>query len=317
MGVVCTICNSKSVKEINRLYDDRYGYPGEYTLKLCNDCGHKFLDVNFSSNEIEKLYTDFYPRTERSLESFSPLEYKPGFKSWWRGEYRAFAAVPKNSRVLDIGCGFGESLAYHKSRNCDAYGVDADSNLLRVAEKFNFKVKIGPFDSKNYENNFFDYVTMDQVIEHFTDPIEILTGINRILKPGGYLIFTTPNSNGISAKINGKKWINWHTPYHLQHFSRKSLMQLGKKTGFILEKLSCVTSSEWAKYQKIHNVIYPTVPGRKAAFWSSGVEISEQDKRKIEKVNLFHNLRLNHLSTRIFDLLGIGDNFIGFYKKVN
>ncbi len=36
--------------------------------------------------------------------------------------------MPRNVRVLDIGCGFGESLGYYEARGCEAYGVEADEN---------------------------------------------------------------------------------------------------------------------------------------------------------------------------------------------
>ncbi|TGL56537.1 class I SAM-dependent methyltransferase [Leptospira ognonensis] len=312
----CPICESSNTKFVNDLYDDRYGYPGVYKLLQCNNCNHKYLDVDFTDQQITDLYTNFYPRTERSIDSFQPLEYTKGIRGWWSGDYRAFAAVPENVRVLDIGCGFGESLAYHKKRGCEVYGVDADANLQRVADKYQFNVKIGSFDAKNYSENFFDYVTMDQVIEHFANPAEVLKGINHILKPGGFLVFTTPNSNGFSAKWNQKKWINWHTPYHLQHFSRKSFKILGRNAGFKLVSLKCVTSSEWARYQQIHNIIFPDQAGKKAAFWSTGIEITESQQKRLNKVNRFHKTRMNHLLTRLFDAIGLGDNFIGIYQKV-
>lgn len=78
---------------------------------------------------------------------------------------------------------------------------------------------------------------MDQVIEHVTNPLDILTGINSILKPNGICILSTPNSNGWGAKIFGKKWINWHAPYHLHHFSKQSIEILSKRAGFEIESI--------------------------------------------------------------------------------
>ena len=48
----------------------------------------------------------------------------------------------------------------------------------------------------DFEDNFFDYVTMLAVIEHFHDPLVVLREIRRVLKPSGRFIFTTPKQAG-------------------------------------------------------------------------------------------------------------------------
>jgi ubiquinone/menaquinone biosynthesis C-methylase UbiE len=44
-----------------------------------------------------------------------------------------------------------------------------------------------------FENNTFDLITSFQVIEHFHDTKQYLSEINRVLKPGGYFLLTTPD----------------------------------------------------------------------------------------------------------------------------
>jgi len=170
-------------------------------------------------------------------------------------------------RVLDLGCGFGESLGYHAARGCDVYGVEADENIRRVVEKFGYKVHVGLFDDRVYEPEFFDYVTMDQVIEHVTDPLLTLRGVARILKSGGKAILSTPNANGWGAKIFGRRWINWHAPYHLQFFSRDSMRIAAEQAGFEVTQVKTITNSEWLFYQWIHLVTYPKL-GEPSWFWS-------------------------------------------------
>lgn len=238
------------------------------------------------------------------------------FKSWFDGRAgSAYTYVPENVKVLDIGCGFGQSLGYHRNRGCDVYGVEADENINRVAEKFGFNVKVGLFDPNDYEHNFFDFVTMDQVIEHVTNPLDILTGINSILKPNGICILSTPNSNGWGAKIFGKKWINWHAPYHLHHFSKQSIEILSKRAGFEIESIKTVTSSEWLHYQWIHLFTFPK-EGNKSVFWDNKrTSISFKHKFIIKLMTMLHRARFNHIITRFFDFIGKGDNFIIIFKK--
>ena len=61
------------------------------------------------------------------------------------------AGCRRDVSVLDIGCGFGQTLAYHAARGCDAHGIDADANLLRVAERFGLNARVGLFHAEDYE----------------------------------------------------------------------------------------------------------------------------------------------------------------------
>jgi len=299
------------------LYDDRYGYPGKFVLRKCSSCNHKFLEHDFSPGQINSLYTSYYPRSSFSLDKFRPRKDATGFQAWLNGNYAsAYLWVPPGVRVLDIGCGFGETLAYHALRGCDAYGVEVDENIKRVAERFAFKVHVGPFTPEIYEPGFFDYVTMDQVLEHVFDPLETLRGVMRILKPGGQAIISTPNSNGWGAFFFGKQWINWHTPYHLHHFSAQSIKLAAQKAGLTLEQVKTITSSEWLHYQWIHLMLFPKI-GKQSVFWSTTSKKQFHEKVLLKILSTTHQTKINHLISRFFDLIGFGDNYLFFLKKDN
>ena len=318
----CPVCQSNISKTKYNLYDDRYGFPGNFFLFECRKCGHKYLKVEFAPEEITSLYTSYYPRSTFKLEDYQPHKESKGFNAWFNGEHRsAFHWIPKNVKVLDIGCGFGETLGYYKARGCEVYGVETDENIKQVAEQYGFNIHIGLFDAKIYEPSYFDYITMDQVIEHIPDPIETLQGIARILKPGGLAILSTPNSNGWGARIFGRKWINWHAPYHRNFFSKKSMDIVSQEAGLTLERAKTVTSSEWLKYQWIH-LLLPSCMGRPSVFWSPPAKrILNTKIRKLAFYtaiifsNILHVTKVNHIITRLFDMLGLGDNYLYFLKK--
>ena len=297
-------------------YDDRYAYKGLFPLMKCTSCGHQFLDCNLTSGELTDLYTNYYPRKSLDISTYRPYEEESGFHAWLGGlGSSAFRWVPRGVRVLDVGCGFGQSLGYHAARGCDVYGVEADENIRRVIEKFGFKVHVGLFDDKQYSCNFFDYITLDQVIEHVTDPVTTLCGAARILKPGGIVILSTPNAQGLCARLFGKRWINWHTPYHLQFFTRQSMQQAAEQAGLVVSDVKMVTSSEWLLYQWIHLLTYPR-QGNPSWFWSpnkSGARVYQ--KVFVKLLSILHRTKINHLLTRILDGLGFGDNFIFILKK--
>jgi len=297
-------------------YDDRYGYPGRFAITKCLVCDHKSLNTKFTPEEITNLYSNYYPRSACSVETYQPHREVRGFKAWLSGEYsHAFRWVPKNVRVLDVGCGFGETLGYHKKRGCDVYGVEADENIRRVADAFNYDVHVGLFDPNIYAKESFDYVTLDQVIEHVVDPMEIFQGIAQVLKPGGTAIIGTPNSNGWGARLFGRRWISWHIPYHLQFFSRHSMERAARQNGMELRTVRTVTSSEWLYYQWIHLFTCPEM-GTPSTYWSHKRQKSRRDKIIIALITAFHRTRIDHLVTRFFDMLGIGDNYLFFLVKM-
>src|SRR3546814_9753870 len=133
--------------------------------------------------------------------------------------------------ILDVGCGFGEALGYHRARGCDAHGIEADRNILRVAQRHGLNVTAGLFEAACYAPQKFDIVTLDQVIEHASDPAALLRNGHQVLKPGGPAFVSTPNPNGWGAKLFGRRWIHWHAPYHLHYFTRHSMKRLAAKIG--------------------------------------------------------------------------------------
>jgi 2-polyprenyl-3-methyl-5-hydroxy-6-metoxy-1,4-benzoquinol methylase len=310
----CPICNALPAV-IGDRYDDRHGYRRIFPLLKCPNCGHLFLQGEFSPEVLRDLYSNYYPRSQFDLKNYRPYKEASGFKSWLEGDKSsAFRWVPRDVRVLDIGCGFGESLGYHRARGCDVYGVEADENIRRVAEKFGFKVHVGLFDPDVYEADFFDYVTLHQVIEHVTDPVQTLRGIARVLKPGGVAVLSTPNAGGWGAKLFGKLWINWHAPYHLQFFTRHSMRLAAEQAGLEVERVATVTPSAWLHFQWVHLLSCPP-EGTPSVFWTPGGKWSFTQKVALRIFSIMARCKINHVATRIFDVAGAGDNWLFFLRK--
>ena len=313
----CPICASSKTKPLHRaLFDDRYGYPGKFDLVRCTECKHTFLDAAFSESELTHLYSVYYPRSALDLDRYAPRKEARGFSAWFNGERRsAYTWVPPGVRILDIGCGFCESLGYHKQRGCEAFGVEADSNAQRVAERYGLDVAIGLFNPDLYPPESFDYVTLDQVVEHVVNPHDLFSGVARVLKSGGWVILSTPNAQGWGSHFFGRRWINWHPPYHLHHFSPQSMQLCATKAGLYVERQLTITPSDWLFYQFNHLSTLPE-PGRPSLYWTdTGNPGPFSVRLALLMARIFHKLGGNHVLTRVFDFLNIGDNRIFFLRK--
>jgi 2-polyprenyl-3-methyl-5-hydroxy-6-metoxy-1,4-benzoquinol methylase len=281
----------------------------------CQNCGHVFLDCNFTPDQLSELYTHYYPRRNLDVAQYKPHTEAKGLSVWFNGlNSSSFRYVPMNVRVLDVGCGFGQSLGYHEARGCDVFGVEADENIRRVADKFGFRVHVGLFDDSIYKGEFFDYVTMDQVIEHVTDPVATLRGVARILKPGGTAVLSTPNASGWGARCFGRRWINWHAPYHLQFFTPRSMKMAGENAGLVVKRTMTVTSSEWLNFQWLHLLTYP-LEGKPSVFWASRGTWNFMQRLVRNVLTMVHSCKIDHVITRVFDALDVGDNRIFFLRK--
>jgi SAM-dependent methyltransferase len=314
IALPCPACRAPTDIVAEGLYDDRYGYPDMFALFRCKACGHQHIPTNFTPDDLGRLYTQYYPRGNFDLKNFRPEVEKSGLRSWLNGDRSsAFRWVPRNVRVLDIGCGLGTTLAYHRARGCEAVGMEADANVQAVAARYGLDIRQGIFDGTQFESDVFDYVTLDQVAEHVVDPRALLNGVARVLKPGGKVIITTPNPRSLGARLFGRKWINWHVPYHIQFYTPKSLALVARQAGLEIERHTTITATAWQLYQWYHVLAFPP-RGTRHMFWSSG-RAPEGNRFTRFLVAFMKRLDAQIWISRALDLMGLGDNHVFVLRK--
>lgn len=95
--------------------------------------------------------------------------------------------IPKNKKVLEIGCGTGDLLAFLKPKI--GYGMDISSEMIRIARK---KHKGHVFNTK-LPNKKFDYIFMTDVIEHLEDPKKMFSEISKLMHKNSVFVNTMAN----------------------------------------------------------------------------------------------------------------------------
>lgn len=133
--------------------------------------------------------------------------------------------LPENAKLLDVGCGKGYITDLIK-KNMDSFeitGLDYSISAINFAHKnFNdIEFIVGDAYKIPYVDEYFDVVVCNNLWEHVPDPISLLNGISRVLKPGGYLLISTPSRYRLSNVINilkGKR-INFLSTYHVTEYT--------------------------------------------------------------------------------------------------
>ena len=143
-----------------------------------------------------------------------------------------FAPYRQTNRLLDIGCGAGNSNACGRKNGWNAHGLDVSANAVNHVRSLGFEVFQGELQKARLPSQHFDVITAAEILEHLSEPRVLLEEVARLLRPGGLFWTTTPHARGLSARVLGLKWRCIWPPEHLQLFSAGGLKGLLRDVGF-------------------------------------------------------------------------------------
>ena len=221
----CNICGSEQLTIQNKL-------PYFNVLK-CRGCGVQFADKFPIEKKIKNIYSKKYYNawTDKTGEIPKSVEImkKNTFRRYLNllSKYISF----KGKNLLDIGCATGFFLEEACDLRCRCWGVELNPfGAKESLKKFPKKIFNGILEKSKYQNNFFDVITLVDLIEHTKDPLTVIGEVRRIVKKNGYILIVTPNTGGMWARVLGKKWTNYKEE-HLYYFNEKSLKCVLKISG--------------------------------------------------------------------------------------
>jgi len=125
--------------------------------------------------------------------------------------------------MLDLACGSGYgSDILSEIKHCTIYGGDIEPEAIAQCKKDwtnNPSLYFEVMDATNlrFDDHFFDKIISLETIEHLTGYRKMVAEFNRVTKPGGTVIISTPN---IKISSPGGKIIS---PYHTQEFTYDEL----------------------------------------------------------------------------------------------
>jgi len=165
-------------------------------------------------------------------------------RHWWYRARRKIISelirrkitLPKNAKLLEIGCGTGHNLAMLGTfGTVDALEVD-DIAREMAEQRLGHDVLSAPLpELAGIPDELYDMVAALDVVEHIPDDKAALEGIARVLKPGGKLLITVP----------AHQWM-WSAHdvvnHHQRRYSKSSLTKLVQQSPLKLETIGYFNS---------------------------------------------------------------------------
>ena len=157
-----------------------------------------------------------------------------------------------HSRILEVGCGIGTIVNQLSQQGHQAFGSDIARTAVEYGrQKYaGINLCVESAEALGWNNNEFDIVLSFDVFEHLFDVDKHLQEVARVLKPGGYYLFQTPNkySNALyeTMRCRSLQWKRYHPSLHTPRQLKKRLqknkftarfVKMNPITPFFLKKL--------------------------------------------------------------------------------
>jgi len=223
--------------DLVKITDKCYGLTGR--LLECKKCGFIFADTE-SVRAIEPLYAglvdpDYQESTASRRRAFSRIVA------------RLRSLRPQARTLLDIGAGVGTLCMEANNAGFLTEGIEPSTWAVAEASKNGIKLHEGYFPHPAVAEKKFDVVTVLDVIEHVSYPVELLKSCRKCLEQGGLLVVVTPDVRSVVARVLGRRW--WHFRFaHIGYFSRGTMRAALGAAGFTVERVQPYTWRFTAPY---------------------------------------------------------------------
>ena len=165
---------------------------------LAFDCGYHLQMNNVDAQELAK-FSDLAHRWWDPESEFRPLhQINPLRLEWIDG-----LACLRSKRVLDVGCGGGILAEAMARRAAHVTGIDLATKPLGVARLHALEAGVENLDYREIATEAlavekpeaFDVITCMEMLEHVPDPSAVVRACAALVKPGGWVFFSTLNRN--------------------------------------------------------------------------------------------------------------------------
>lgn len=213
----------------------------------CRSCDFNFRRFDRPLHEIVNHF-QVAPYSSDEIEE-QWLQRRKGFYEFLLDMLPGPAA---GQSLLDIGCAFGHFLHYAEARGYQPFGTEVSEAMAELTRKRrNYPVSSRPLDDLQLPVKTFDVITLVDSFYYFEDPLTVLRQCRQLLNPGGQLLMRVTNRNQMARAHRLPRALTfrwgpspqmpfWTTDDAISCHSRKSITRLMDRTGFQIQKLTCL-----------------------------------------------------------------------------
>lgn len=230
-----TRCNSCGGSERVPLFNKQ-----GYHLVRCSACQLAYIANPPDAEGIAALYTAKADYHDALLDPQSPdFARMRKIARQHLAMLRRSTGAASGLSLLDIGCSTGLFLNEARNAGFAVKGAELSPESAAFAQShFGLDVHRGDWRDAGYADVSFDVITLFDVIEHLADPLAELEAVRRLLKPGGLLLQSTPDIDGLFPRVSYlvadriDYWPHPEPPWHLFQFSARTLGEMTQKAGY-------------------------------------------------------------------------------------
>lgn len=229
-SVACDLCGKNDFAARYRAPDRLSGKSGLFQIVQCRNCGLAFVNPRPDAGQLARYYPAAYPSYQSAGGSAAWLKRI----LLWREVRMLSRILAADAKIIEVGSGSGEDLAYLRDRGgWEIRGTEISPDVVRIAQqRFGVGLYLGPLEVLGLPGEFYDLVRMKYVISHVRSPQRLLAEVSRILKTGGLVVIWLPNFNSWGRRIFGAYWEGMDPPTHLYELSPETIRRYLEESGF-------------------------------------------------------------------------------------
>lgn len=252
--VACPLCRGTRTYVLVPGLVDRYPPHGRHRILRCGGCGISFTDPpgravpeGYESHRVRDyperrkgtrgaILRVFYRNEGTAAEKLGLCLPYLLFRArdWMKVRQRGIYTRPfwRRGRLLDVGCGTGESMLSWRGQQAECVGLEPDPDVARKARELTgMDVRSGALEAQEFPAESFDVITMSHVLEHVEDPRSTLRAAARLLRPGGELLIWVPDFGSPLRGLFGAGWFPYEVPRHRWHYRVEDVARLLREAG--------------------------------------------------------------------------------------
>lgn len=186
---------------------------------------------------MKELYDNYYEEnlSQNKSQQLTENAFNKALRKYKWNYDRFFLPLPKDTVILDIGCGIGQFLYYLKERGyVNIQGIDLSNKQVELAKTMlpdiNISCVANTAEFLNGRPNHYSVIVMNDMLEHVKPNLlpSLMAAVYRALRKDGVLIIKTINA--AYPLSNAGRYMDLT---HTTSFHEKSLTQLLRHSGFL------------------------------------------------------------------------------------